>query len=466
MRKLLFCLLTLCCSSTFAQTGTTFKVEELSKPEKLLPTESHENIYRWLMMADNDSPSAEFEKNIRKTPFDVIALSDAPDSLVSFRYNSFFQGMFQAYSDHRPFVLSPDMIWLLISQGFAHHINANSELMRNLIVDFSGKQSLIIRSDKRVNDPTLSWEEVFSQFSDQISKNVSNDLVETLTCNFSTTTPLEKIASQITIMEATKSYFEFIMMIVACGIPEITLEGTPEDWEKVLNKARGLKLYQLDWWILELEPVLEEFVKASKGDVDQEFWRNMFKCHQPKGCGAPATIDGWIIKFFPYNKEGKRNDLKKIVGRDKLPNEIVKVDLKYLEVYNDTVIETPLELWSGFIGLAQNIDNFALRPQIGWMIKKKNAESTTILKRLKADAQSEGFGGISLRVKEFPTVLLELDEIKNLELSFIDEIKIPDAISKIKIKRLRLSGLIEGEEKERIKRLLPDTDIVINGSRM
>lgn len=466
MRKLLFCLLTLCCSSTFAQTGTTFKVEELSKPEKLLPMESHENIYRWLMMADNDSPSAEFEKNIRKTPFDVIALSDAPDSLVSFRYNSFFQGMFKAYSDHRPFVLSPDMIWLLISQGFAHHINANSELIRNLIVDFSGKQSLIIRSDKRVNDPTLSWEEVFSQFSDQISKNVSNDLVETLTCNFSTTTPLEKIASQITIMEATKSYFEFIMMIVACGIPEITLEGTPEDWEKVLKKARGLKLYQLDWWILELEPVLEEFVKASKGDVDQEFWRNMFKCHQPKGCGAPATIDGWIIKFFPYDKEGKRNDLKKIVGRDKLPNEIVKVDMKYLEVYNDTVIEIPLELWSGFIGLEQNIDNFALRPQIGWMIKKKNAESTTISKRLKADAQSEGFGGISLRVKEFPTVLLELDEIKNLELSFIDKIKIPDEISKIKIKRLRLSGLIEREEKERIKRLLPDTDIVINDSRM
>lgn len=467
MRKLLFCLLTLCCSSTFAQTGTTFKVEELSKPEKLLPMVSYKNVYRSLILYDKDYPRDITETDVRKPPFNVIAMSEAPDSIISIGYTSFLRGMQQAYADHRPFVLSPDMIWLLISQGFAQHINANSELMRNLIVDFSGKQSLYIQADKKVDDPTLSWEKAISQFSDQISKNVSNDLVETLTCNFSTTTPVEKIASEITIMEATKSYFEFVMIMVACGIPEITLEGTTEDWEKVLNKAKGLKQYKLDWWIPELEPILEEFVKASKGEVNKEFWRNMFKCHQPKGCGAPVTIDGWIVKFFPYNKEGKRNELKKIVGYDKLPKEIVKVDLKYLEMYNDTIIEIPLELWSGFIGLTQNNENFALRPQIGWMVKKKEVNSTEVLDKLRDMAKNEGFGsGISLRVKEFPTILLQLDEIKELELNFIDEIKIPDEISKIKIKRLRLFGLIEREEIQRIKRLLPNTDVVVNERRM
>ena len=43
-------------------------------------------------------------------------------------------------------------------------------------------------------------------------------------------------------MEAMKPYFEFIVMYIVCGIPEITLEGTPEDWEKVLDKARRLKV--------------------------------------------------------------------------------------------------------------------------------------------------------------------------------------------------------------------------------
>ncbi len=63
--------------------------------------------------------------------------------------------MYQAYADHRPFVLSPDMIWLLISQGFARHINANQESMRNDLVDFSGKLSLIVRADKKLEDPTF-----------------------------------------------------------------------------------------------------------------------------------------------------------------------------------------------------------------------------------------------------------------------------------------------------------------------
>ena len=51
-----------------------------------------------------------------------------------------------------------------------------------------------------------------------------------------------------------------------------------------------------------------------------------------------------------------------------------------------------------------------------------------------ADAQKDGWGsGINIRVKEFPAVLLELKEIKRLDIQFIDTINIPDEISKIKI---------------------------------
>ena len=463
MKNTLFCLFIFCSVSTFAQNGITFKVEKLSKPEELLHLDSPNEIYESLILSDmNIEPYEIKEKNI-KVPYHIIAKSESPDSLVSFGPNSFFNGMYQAYADHRPFVLSPDMIWLLINQGFAQHVNANHESLRKYFVNFSGKESLIVQSHKKLKDPSLLWEEIFPQFTEQIRKEVGGHLVETLTCNFSTTTSLEKTVSEITIMETVKSYFEFITIMIVCGIPEITLEGTPQDWEKVLNKARGLKEYKLEWWISQLEPLLEEFVKASKGTVNQEFWRNMFKCHSPKSCGAPETFDGWIIKFFPYDNEGKRNNLKQIVGRKKLPSEIVKVDLKYIEAYNDTVIETPLELWSGFIGLKQNNENFALRPQIGWMVKKKNTDNTGLINRLKADAKGRG---INLRVKEFPSVLLKLEEIKQLELTFINEIDIPDELSKVKIERLKLSGRITKEEMQRIKTLFPNTDIKINGSRI
>lgn len=462
----LYLLIMLCSISAFAQNGVTFQIEELSKPQSLLGMKSYDNICRGFMAEDTNLED-EAGKAPSHFPLGIVAKSEAPDSLVSFGYNSFFNGMFNAYAQHRPFVLSPDMIWLLICQGFAQHVNAYPESMRSYLVNFSGKLSLIAQTNKELGDPEFSWEEVFPQFTEQIKENVGNELVELLTCNFSTTTPLEKIASEITIMEATKPYFEFIIMRIVCGIPEITLEGTPEDWEKVLTKARGLRKYKLDWWISELEPLLQQFVKASKGEVDKEFWCNIFKYHAPQSCGAPLLIDGWIIKFFPYNKEGKRNNLKQLTKLDNLPSEIVKVDVKYKNVYKNATIEIPLEFWSGFIGLQQNTDNFALRPQIGWLVRQKVPNNEILMSRLKADALSEGFGkGISIRVNKFPQVLLELEEIIELEIRFTDEIDIPDELAKVKITRLRLFGRINKNGMQHIKELFPHTDIKINGNRI
>lgn len=143
------------------------------------------------------------------------------------------------------------------------------------------------------------------------------------------------------------------------------------------------------------------------------------------------------------------------------------MDLKYQEIYSDTVKSTPLELWAGFIGLKQNKKNFALRPQIGWMVRKKDVRNDRLKNKLSADSQKDGWGnGIVIRVKEFPSVLLELKEIKRLEIRFIDKVDIPDEISKIKIGNLVLYGKVTKEEIGRIKALLPSTDIKINGSRI
>ena len=127
-----------------------FQNRKLSTPKNFLYLQSYDDIYKRLIMSETEVFSKEVEKQEKNPPFNIIAKSEAPDSLVSYRYHSFFQGMYQAYADHRPFVLSPDMIWLLISQGFARHINANQEAMRDYIVDFSGKQSLIVKTDKQL----------------------------------------------------------------------------------------------------------------------------------------------------------------------------------------------------------------------------------------------------------------------------------------------------------------------------
>jgi len=451
-----------------SQKGITFQIEELERPEKRLSLTHINDFYENRILSDMGLDKFDLKRNDLPTPaYNIVAQSSATDSIFSFgSYNSFFMGMYQAYADHRPFVLSPDMIWLLISQGFARHVNNNAESLRKHFVDFEGKTSLIVTSNEvDIDNPNSPWENIFPKFTKQIGDYTDEELVKTMVADFSTTTRTSKVASEITLMEATKEYFEFIVIYIVCGIPEVTLEGTTEDWQKILDKARYLKKYDLNWWIKEIEPILEEFVKTSQGDIDKTFWRNMFKYHDQKKYGAPRVFDGWIVKFYPYNTNGKRNGLKEIKGIDGLPSEIVKVDLTYKRIDKSGETETiPLELWAGFTGLKQNDETFALKPEIGWMIRKKDIERESLRMKLDVDNRQEGaFGGIQIRVSKVPKELLELKKMKSLRIDFIDRIDIPNEMADIVIEELELNGKIFDLEIQRLEKLFPNTLLKING---
>jgi hypothetical protein len=465
--KILLRILFICISiNTFGQNGITFEIEKLSKPKKILYLQSYEDIYKNLILKDANLSKGEIERSGIDFKYNILAKSQAPDSLVSFGYNAFFNGMYQAYAEHRPFVLSPDMIWLLISQGFARHVNANPEKLRKYFVDFTGKLSLVVESKKDLLKDSTDWADIFPQFTSQIAEHTGEELINTLTSDFSTTTAIEKVASEITIMEAMEPYFEYVVIYMVCGIPEITLQGTTEDWQKILNKTRKLGKYDLKWWTNELEPILKEFVKASKGDIDKKFWRNMFKYHSQKQYGAPKIIDGWIVKFFPYDKDGKRNNLNKLIGGGSLPEEMVKVDLKYIKTDGVHTEETMLELWAGFIGLEQNPITFALTPKISWMIKKKDVNQTGIHQKLESEniPSSDGFGGgIDIRIIDVPENLKKFSEIYSLKLHFKNNVFIPEWLKNIRVGKLDIDGKITETETEKIINWFPNTELKING---
>ena len=166
-----------------------------------------------------------------------------------------------------------------------------------------------------------------------------------------------------------KHYFDYEMTI--CGIPQVILHGTPEDWQSIVDRVQVLRKYKLDWWVDEMLPILKKIQRASEGDVDKAFWRDMFKQHDLKHemCGDPQTLaDGWIVKFYPYNCMKHRNNLKGLYdGASQLPPEIASVPLKIKDM-NDTTIN--LTLWAGFVGIAQDATTLALRPEIGWFITR------------------------------------------------------------------------------------------------
>lgn len=414
----------------------TIKIEKLSKPKELLSVQEV------------------------KPKGNTLSVNVDADSLVLwYGTHPFFYGMYDAYAEHRPFVLSPDMIWMLISQGFSHHINADPEKYRDRMVDFQGKMSLVVESEKPLD--SAEWDKLIPKFADEIRNNTKGTIAETIIADFSTTTQYEQIASEITLMETTKAFFEFVTIYVACGIPEVTLLGTTEDWQSVYDKAMQLRSFDLDWWIDELDPILKQFVKASKGRADISFWRNMFKWHTQEEYGAPNIIDGWIVKFFPYDKYGKRFDLKTLTRESSLPDEMSEADVRFVEINEDgSSTETMIELYGGFMGLEQNPDNFALTPKIGWMVKKKIDEDAVALAQMKKDLQNWHY--ITLVVKEIPSVLNKMDTISGLDLRFVDSIRFPDWMEHKQIGHLRLNGKIAPKERNKLIRWYPSTILVVN----
>jgi hypothetical protein len=225
----------------------------------------------------------------------------------------------------------------------------------------------------------------------------------------------------------------------------------------VYDKAMQLRSFDLDWWIDELAPILKQFIKAPIGDADTKFWRNMFKWHTQKEYGAPNIIDGWIVKFFPYDKDGKRFDLKTLTRDSSLPDEMAEVDVRFVEIYPDgSSAETMIELYGGFVGLEQNPENFALTPKIGWKVMKKDDTST--IERMKGLMEF----GLELKVKEVPEVLGKLGSIPSLTLYFKDGVRFPEWMKEVKINHLYVRGEISKEERKKLLEWYPSSTLRLN----
>jgi hypothetical protein len=144
--------------------------------------------------------------------------------------------------------------------------------------------------------PDNRWSEVFAEFAIKIRQNLKLGIYDLVVPRYSTTTDDDVAVTQVVLMESVKSYFDY-MVTTLCGIPQIRLDGSADDWEKLLNDARALGRFDLQWWTGELVSVLEQFVAATNDNVDEDFWRSIYKCQDESG---GPYVNGWINVFFPY----------------------------------------------------------------------------------------------------------------------------------------------------------------------
>jgi len=336
-----------------------------------------------------------------------------PRLLAQVEDHPFVAALHLAYAGHRPIALSPDMIWLLVCQGAANHIHANTQALRARFVQHPGRFTLEveIRDDPRFRKGSARtpWPEVFDEFSKRIAQHIG-PRHELLLPSFSTTGPVERAAAEIVLLDATQKYFHYSTTEFVCGIPSIMLEGSAADWQVLADRVDGFADLDLEWWLRLLRPVLEQFASAAAGDLDRAFWRAIYRHHPREACPAPDSAAGWFGVLFPYlvDQDGwatRRNpwlsgarDVAELlepqrairaagsagntspdpdpgVVRDgEVPGGLSKAPFVWVQrdAAGELLHRWEMELIAGFIGVAQNPETLALRPEIGWAVRERH----------------------------------------------------------------------------------------------
>jgi hypothetical protein len=308
------------------------------------------------------------------------------DCIIGGGHHPLFDAVHIAFSTHRPLVLSPDMIWVTIVQGLSQHIALNAEQLRSKFVEHHGRLTINIRRpDVLPGSPENLWDSVIHELSQHIRAHVGVRY-DKLINNFSTTGDVERTACEVCLLEAFQPYFEYAVMCV-CGIPEITLEGTPADWILLRQKVASLADYEIDFWLPHLRKIAEQFERAANGDVDLDHWQDIYKLRRAYGW---EHINGWIVKLVPYLKDhltGKFRHKNPLLFDDKwtmteqeaywggdnavtsreLPSGLSQAAFILAEPDGQ---QTPMQFLGGFLSIEQDQETRALRPQLGWAVRK------------------------------------------------------------------------------------------------
>ena len=374
----------------------------------------------------------------------------------------FYNCMVEAYAGHYSVILSPDAIWTLISQGFCHHISLNTEKLKDKIVNHEGKMEISVISEYDLYSPLMDWDTLLNGFDIQIAENTKGNIADIMRADFSTTGNTERITSQVTLMSAVKSYFDFAAIHTICGIPTITIEGTPDDWRKIIKKVESLRDYDLGWWVDDLKPILQEFVNASEGNVNKDFWQNIVKKDRPEsmkkgaGCGVKdaTKFDGWFLKFMPFDKDGRTPDAV-VYGRNDMLPSVVSAPFTYIvkDATGNIISKTPMEIMSGFVGIDVNENTYTMRPHIGWMVSEKNDKG--IAEKIQNSMEI-------IRVDRIPEELKEIEHLEDLTLEFTNDIVIPEWMDTVKIDYLTLKGNITPELVENLKKRFYDREVNVH----
>ncbi|MES2554802.1 MAG: DUF4419 domain-containing protein [Bacteroidota bacterium] len=348
----------------------------------------------------NEFPASQILGNPALT---VLVGSQLDQKIVPTGQNSFLETVHLAYAQHHDLVLSPDDIWIQIALGVSLHINEHFDALQSRVVKSAEREELVVRMDDLVNLKEENWQQLIDTFALMAQQKTTDDFYSTMLPEFSTSTPETKTVLHTILLSSLKEVIS-LRGASGCGIPNVILLGTREDWVKLLQHVEQLDKYDLQFWTTELKPILQEFINAFDGKPDRAFWQRMYKYRIEYN---KIQMNGWLSKLFPYftKSEWMRDDrldayieshpeageadgvtithyyrnpylsgndyLHNSIEIRDLPDAICEIPLIWNNFYSNDPAEQEqqLTLCAGFIGADQQ--DLALKPHAAWYITKQ-----------------------------------------------------------------------------------------------
>jgi hypothetical protein len=192
-----------------------------------------------------------------------------------------------------------------------------------------------------------------------------------------------------------------------CGIPSITLTGTPADWRRIRERVDVIAELGLERWCRSLVPIADQLVRAAAGDADVAFWRRIYN---PIDAYGGEVITGWITRLYPYlvsgGVVGAPNSMLDLpideprgltdwstspfypfyrgpgLRSGDVPDTCARVTVRVVDRIAGTLGAVVLE--AGLVAVAQDADG-ALRPIAGWHLERATVHISEVLDRIARD---------------------------------------------------------------------------------
>lgn len=213
--------------------------------------------------------------------------------------NCFLRAVVIAFSHHLPLRLKPDHVMQAILSGFNIWVNemgGKDKLVANKLVD-PEKKKIVVDIDPSSEE---GWDAAMDILGHELEKTITDsNLIRILKASYTTTTPSMMRVKNLTIASIMKKFIN-ISFQTLCGIPYVTLEGSPEDWEKlkvVTNALLSLADGELNWWLTPLNHALDVMIETASGKNTEEKWINFLNHQSSSGFHG---CNGWINAFFPF----------------------------------------------------------------------------------------------------------------------------------------------------------------------